>query len=406
LISPPNGNDLLLDADGDSYLHASADDVIDLVLATASGELGIWINGAEDFTFTGNAFNVLAGSNIYLSEFMYHLGDIDTHLNFSDDRVQLTCGGAVMWVGVEGAADYVQFPNDIYAAEYIRHDADTDTYLRFEADELTIAAGGTDFINVVEASDDYVDFPNGNVYINRTSANSFSTIGLTLDMDSNNDEILSFWSSDVGHGMTTQTNTRCYGFARKYEDTSGGLMLTGAKDADGDNAHALRFRGWLGEAPKTLKSALGYGVMTFGVWEKDGTGVKEITTANANLFSWDTAGDTKMILDADGDLHLDATSNENVWDAWDDCQLVRALDLERAPEQVIHSEFDDYIQYNRADLEQAGIVTFNDDGHHFVNITQLQRLHNGAIWQLYRRCQVYERALTALGALPLPEGEL
>jgi len=63
-----NGYDLILDADADSYLHASADDVIDLVLAGASGEFAININAAEDFTFTANAFNVLAGSGIVMGQ--------------------------------------------------------------------------------------------------------------------------------------------------------------------------------------------------------------------------------------------------------------------------------------------------------------------------------------------------
>ena len=63
-----NGLDLILDTDGDTYLHASADDVVDLVLATASGEFGITINGAEDFTFTANSFNVLTGSYVTMAD--------------------------------------------------------------------------------------------------------------------------------------------------------------------------------------------------------------------------------------------------------------------------------------------------------------------------------------------------
>lgn len=62
-----DGYDLLLDTDGDSYLHESADDVIDLVLAGASGEFAIHVNGAEDFKFTANSFNVLAGSAVLIS---------------------------------------------------------------------------------------------------------------------------------------------------------------------------------------------------------------------------------------------------------------------------------------------------------------------------------------------------
>jgi len=59
-----NGQDILLDADADTYLHESADDVIDLVLAGASGELAININGAEDFVFTANTLTAVAGSAI------------------------------------------------------------------------------------------------------------------------------------------------------------------------------------------------------------------------------------------------------------------------------------------------------------------------------------------------------
>jgi len=62
------GNDLLIDTDGDSYLHASGDDVVDLVLAGASGEFGITINGAEDFTVTANSFNVLTGSGVTMAD--------------------------------------------------------------------------------------------------------------------------------------------------------------------------------------------------------------------------------------------------------------------------------------------------------------------------------------------------
>jgi hypothetical protein len=47
-----NGLDLIIDTDGDTYLHEAADDVVGLVLAGASGEFTIWINGAEDFDFT------------------------------------------------------------------------------------------------------------------------------------------------------------------------------------------------------------------------------------------------------------------------------------------------------------------------------------------------------------------
>jgi len=63
-----NGLDLIIDADGDTYLHAAGDDHVEFVLATASGQLDININGADDFTFTANDFGVLAGSHITMAD--------------------------------------------------------------------------------------------------------------------------------------------------------------------------------------------------------------------------------------------------------------------------------------------------------------------------------------------------
>jgi len=48
-----NGNELLLDADGDTSITADTDDQID-----------IKINGADDFQFTANTFTILSGSSI------------------------------------------------------------------------------------------------------------------------------------------------------------------------------------------------------------------------------------------------------------------------------------------------------------------------------------------------------
>jgi len=63
-----NNADLILDTDGDSYLHVSGDDVAAFVLATASGQLTVNINGADDFTFTANSFNVASGSYITMAD--------------------------------------------------------------------------------------------------------------------------------------------------------------------------------------------------------------------------------------------------------------------------------------------------------------------------------------------------
>ncbi len=58
-----NANELILDLDADTSLHASTDDQID-----------IKIGGADDFTFTANTFTVLAGSSIVVPESGLTLG--------------------------------------------------------------------------------------------------------------------------------------------------------------------------------------------------------------------------------------------------------------------------------------------------------------------------------------------
>ena len=48
-----DGAEFVLDADGDTTLHADTDDQIDIKIA-----------GADDFRFTANNFNVLSGSTL------------------------------------------------------------------------------------------------------------------------------------------------------------------------------------------------------------------------------------------------------------------------------------------------------------------------------------------------------
>ena len=87
--------------------------------------------------------------------------------------------------------------------------------------------------------------------------------------------------------------------------------------------------------------------------------------------------------EASGDLYADTSFHEKAWDEYDDCQLVRAVELHRSPASVVESQFDQFVRYNREMLEETGLVAFNDDGHNFVNLSGMSRLHSGAIWQLY-----------------------
>ena len=67
-------------------------------------------------------------------------------------------------------------------------------------------------------------------------------------------------------------------------------------------------------------------------------------------------------------------------------------------------KFDKFVSYNHEKLADLQLVGREKDGapNHFVNVTGMQRLHNGAIWQQYEKHQklaeaVYEMAKEALG---------
>ena len=76
-----NGNELLLDADGDTSITADTDDQID-----------IKINGADDFSFTANTFTAATGSGIVVPDGGLTLGS--TAVNSTAAELNLLDGSA------------------------------------------------------------------------------------------------------------------------------------------------------------------------------------------------------------------------------------------------------------------------------------------------------------------------
>jgi len=458
-----DANDLIIDADGDSYLHASGDDVIDLVLATASGEFGIHIDGAEDFTFTTNSFNVLAGSYISATGIRATIagadalhvpwitGDTQTTAIFgssnvanneiaiqgtsydnigisgtsaSDSGVQglstsgdggtfASATGQGLYVNLTGVGTRVagfhdggglvvaiQDGGQLDVVEYIRHLGDTDTYLQFETDRVRCFAGGIQMWDAYETGTDYLNLYAGIVGINET-ANVFMTIGLNVNQSANDDEIAAFKSSDVAHvahGMTNLADTDTFGTVRKVSAADGGLQYTGfTEDTIGYRAIS-RFTN-----DSTTHDATAESAITFLVQKKSGASVGDVA-AGQNLFAIQarTGGGVRnmAIFAQDGDLYLDTVVNENHWDEHNDIGLLHGLRASLAPDgSELRERFGQWIDYARPVLERTGVVTYNDDGHHFVAVKQLQMLTIDAVRQLYEKCQRYELALTNAGLL-------
>ena len=121
-----------------------------------------------------------------------------------------------------------------------------------------------------------------------------------------------------------------------------------------------------------------------------------------NMLIVTNADDAKFIVKGDGDIFYDG-ADQGAYDSYDDAHMVRAFDLSHG-KGTIDSKFDKFVAYNHEKLAELKLVGRQKDGtpNHFVNITGMQRLHNGAIWQQYEKHNqlleaVYDLAKEAVG---------
>ena len=233
--------------------------------------------------------------------------------------------------------------------------------------------GGTDAVGVNE------DTPEGDI---------------TIQQAADDDQIFSLKSSDVAHGITGMVETDSYFTLQKYSATEGGLQARGYTEADiGCQFQVVH------TTVNTTASSSGRAGFEISTAKKTGTGK---TTTDGQLFAIRNNNSTRLILQEGGQLYVDA-SYDNTFDTFEDAQLARAYDLSHG-RGVIDSKFDKFISYNHEKLAELDLVGREEDGtpNHFVNVTGMQRLHNGAIWQQYEKHNqlleaVYDLAKEAVG---------
>lgn len=234
-------------------------------------------------------------------------------------------------------------------------------------------------------------FSGTKLYLNDTS-NASMSYGWTLNQAATDDEILAFKSSDVAHGITTVTETDTYGRFLKVSGNDGGLAVYGLSDV----TTGLGLVG-IHATDDTTKSTAGRAVLQVDAYLKSGTTVTACG-ANANLFSIRNNGLMRLALDSEGDLHLDATSNINVWDDHDDVALLNSFRALTTPDQDFAKRvFGGWIQEHADILHRTGVVTITDheDGKRdiFMSIKGLSGLMIDAIRQLGARVAAHDRLL-------------
>ena len=226
--------------------------------------------------------------------------------------------------------------------------------------------------------------------------------GLCLQQNASDGNIMSFKSSDVAHGITGNAETDTFAEIGKSSATEGGFRVSGFAEGVND---AIEIKGTTVSAPDSNNSTSASACIKIDGAQKSGTGRGAIA-AGDNVFKVGNNDTNCFIIKGDGELYSNQSATVQTFDSYEDAQLVRALDLSRDKNLagVINSKFDDYIKYNHETLANAKLVGREEDGtpNHFVNVTGMQRLHNGAIWQQYEKHErlleaVYDLAKEAVG---------
>ena len=295
--------------------------------------------------------------------------------------------------------------------------------LTFDGSNLDLADGNITNVGTVAAdrvlgdadSDSYIDFPGSDVVTINTGDNIRFRIddsgklssggetspdvtkgGITLNQAQFDDHIFSCKSSDIAHGMTSLAETDTFFGIKKFNASTGGVRAEFYGEAE---------IGAVIDARVTNGNSNTDTGATAGVMCKNSK--KSSTSVGShgnddNMLIVTNADDAKFIVKGDGDIFYDG-ADQGAYDSYDDAHMVRAFDLSHG-KGTIDSKFDKFVAYNHEKLAELKLVGRQKDGtpNHFVNITGMQRLHNGAIWQQYEKHNqlleaVYDLAKEAVG---------
>lgn len=349
--------------------------------------------------------------DLTIAEFIIHAGDADTYIQAQIDRWDHYAGNLRLLELRESAGDgFVTVNEDGVDVDFRVEAVGVSDALQVlgSTGEITLgalAAGivqsdangvlSSDFVIGSETTfqDDII--LSDILFINET-VNTRMTYGVTINQGTSDDEVISMKSSDVNHPMTDWGEADTYGWMRKGEADSGGLLIVGLKDADGINSAGVQILGLLGEAADTGKTTADYGVIVLNAAVTDGgTGI-EVVGADGNLVSIGNLGVTRFIFDAEGSAHADV--EWTTFDEHDDIALLNALEQEfTRRSDPVKDEFGQFMEERRRQLQAAQIVNFYDDGPRgMVNMTRLAMLLTGAVRQIAQQTQRHEQLLEGI----------
>jgi hypothetical protein len=228
-----------------------------------------------------------------------------------------------------------------------------------------------------------------------TLTNGFSE--LTIDQGAADTFALRLQSDDVVHGITSGAietiTTNDYFVVQKGDaDQGGALIIVAAEDDTAINC--LNVFTYGGTA-STTKTTAGQGLVNVVVAENSGANGPADITSNGNVFSVrahvSSGYVTRLLVDEDGDLY--SVTAAQTFDDEDDLALVEAYDRTR---DTVRRDYAEFCRYNETDLVRVGVLGAPIAEGGMTNVTQLQRLHNGALRQMAGRINELESQLKRL----------
>jgi hypothetical protein len=346
-----------------------------VLTGTGVGAIPAWeaaaSSGATLTGSTNNTITTVTGADAIQGEanLTFDGGTLSVAGSTNDKQTWIADSGTELLLTVDGNAGLFKLDED---------DDDADSLYGWAIDGTQIMrlhAGGALFVN--------------------DSANANMTIGETINVGANVNEAFTIKQSAVAHGMTDIAETDSA--ATMTTGASGGLTLRSYSETG--MTSTITVQGFSTDVNTgRATNSTGNGIVVLSGSKKSSATVGTVG-ANANLVSISDNGTNRFIFDSDGDSHQDVGTAWTNYDTEEDAQICRSVahvmtGLAVSPKVkgaggLVRSKFDKWGVDHRESLIEMGLIPrltqkeIDNGDRPLMNMTQLARVHNGAIWQLH-----------------------
>jgi len=217
---------------------------------------------------------------------------------------------------------------------------------------------------------------------------------LGINQLANDEPIVKFHSTDVAHSLTDYGEACMYGYIKKANVGYGILCISGFGESGA--VSGMRLQGLTDGAPSTNTTNCTNGSITLQGGKRSGTAATDLGDTE-NLVVFRNMSKSVLIIKGDGDIYSDGTVNECAWDDYCDVALLTASRAVLMPEgSDFRQRYSGFIDDHAQTLHDTGVITLNDNGHHFVSTKGLNGLMIDSIRQLHGRIEGLESQVKAL----------